>query len=68
MRRLPTYTAERLSDVIGMQRQINPGAHDELVADLAAIVLTRGSADDVAEVDAARQAREWLARNPVGAR
>lgn len=64
-RRLPIYTAARLRDVIATQREVNPGCHDELIADLCAEVLTNGQGDDLAREDASRQVLKWLARAHV---
>lgn len=62
---LPTYADARLRDVIAMQREVNPGCHDQLIADLCAEVLTGGQGDDLARDDAARQVLECLARAHV---
>lgn len=68
MRRLPAYDDERLRQVITTQREVNPGCHDELLADMCAEVLTFGQGDDVAVADAARQVLEFMARAHVEGR
>lgn len=59
-RRLPVYDPARIRETVAVQRGIKPEAPDHLVADLAAIVLTNGQADEIAEADAARQMLEWI--------
>lgn len=64
-RRLPTYPAERIRNVLATQRETNPDAHDQLLADYCAQVLTGGCGDDVALSNAADQVMALLAREHV---
>ena len=46
-----------------MQREVNPGTHDELIADYCAEVLTNGQGDGAALENASKQALKWMRGN-----
>lgn len=62
-RTLARYSEERLRQVVTMQREVNPGTHDELLADLCAEVLTNGQGDARALENANAQVLSWIVRH-----
>lgn len=62
---LARYSEARLRDVLTMQRETNPGVHDQLLADYCAEVLTGGCGDDLALTNAADQVLTFIAREHV---
>ena len=62
-RTLARYSDERLRQVVTMQREVNPGTHDELIADYCAEVLTNGQGDGAALENASKQALKWMRGN-----
>ena len=62
---LATYSPDRIRDVLTMQREANPGIHDQLLADYCAEVLTGGCGDALALSNAADQVLALMAREHV---
>ena len=62
---LATYSPDRIRDVLTMQREANPGIHDQLLADYCAEVLTGGCGDAMALSNAADQVLALMAREHV---
>ena len=62
---LARYSDARIRDVLTMQRETNPGIHDQLLADYCAEVLTGGCGDSLALSNAADQVMAFMAREHV---
>ena len=65
---LANYSDDRIRAVVITQLECNPGAHHQLIADLAAEVLTGGSGDDAARENASGQVMAWFRRGQQRAR
>lgn len=62
-RNLARYSDDTICAAVTSQRTYNEGASDQLIADMAAVVLTYGSGDEVAERNAADQVMAWMAKD-----